>query len=226
MCRTAPTPAGASAPGCSRPRTRRSATEWWALRTVTVPSVRGTPMPRRTSRTALLLGCAMSLALPTVATTQASPAAAAVTWTVTGPSAGSPTSAQVTLDNGVPSFAVLRGGTTVLSPSPIGIETAAADLTKNLTFTQRADQTVTETYAMTTGKKRSRQTVYTQTTLSFTGTGGARLDIVVRVSDTGAAYRYVLPGSGTVTVRREASSWTVPTTAPAWLVPTQSEDQG
>ncbi|MBB5867965.1 hypothetical protein F4553_001344 [Allocatelliglobosispora scoriae] len=183
-------------------------------------------MHRETPRRALLLGCALALALPTGAVIAAGPAAAAVTWTVTGPSAGSPTSAQVTLDNGVPSFAVLRGGTTVLSPSPIGIETAATDLTKSLVFTQRADQTVTETYAMTTGKKRSRQTAYTQTTLSFTGTGGARLDIVVRVSDTGAAYRYVLPGSGTVTVRREASSWTVPTTAPAWLVPTQSEDQG
>ena len=66
---------------------------------------------------------------------------------------------------------------------------------------------------MTTGKRRNRPTAYNETTLSFTGTGGARLDVVVRASDTGAAYRYVLPGTGSVTVRRETSSWTVPTSA-------------
>ncbi|NED79562.1 alpha-glucosidase, partial [Streptomyces sp. SID11233] len=88
------------------------------------------------------------------------------------------------------------------------------------------DRTVTEAYTMTTGKKRSQRTDYTETTLSFTGTGGARLDVVVRVSGTGAAYRYVLPGSGNVTVQREASSWTVPSAANAWLVPAHREDQG
>ncbi|GAA3310895.1 glycoside hydrolase family 97 protein [Streptomyces cinereospinus] len=119
-----------------------------------------------------------------------------------------------------------RQGTPVLTPAPIGIETTAADLTQNLTFSGRADRTVTESYTMTTGKRRTQQTAYTQTTLSFTGTGGARLDVVVRVSSTGAAYRYILPGSGSVTVEREASSWTVPSTANAWLVPGHREDQG
>jgi hypothetical protein len=174
-----------------------------------------------------LLRCALALVLP-AAILYATPtsAAAATTWTITGPAPGSPISAQVTLDSGVLSFAVSSQGRTVLSPSPIGIETSAADLTKNLTFVQRRDQTVTESYTMTTGKQRNRQTTYTETTLSFTGAGGARLDVVVRASDTGAAYRYVLPGTGTVTVRREASSWTVPARTTAWLVPAQSEDQG
>jgi alpha-glucosidase len=174
-----------------------------------------------------LLRCALALALPAVilCATPTS-AAAATTWTITAPDANAPISAQVTLDSGALSFAVSSQGRTVLSPSPIGIETSAADLTKNLTFVQRRDQTVTESYAMTTGKQRNRQTTYTETTLSFTGAGGARLDVVVRASNTGAAYRYVLPGSGTVTVRREASSWTVPAPTTAWLVPAQSEDQG
>ncbi|WP_436761363.1 ricin-type beta-trefoil lectin domain protein [Streptosporangium sp. V21-05] len=168
---------------------------------------------------ALLLPAAIIVASP-------APAAAATTWTVSGPSANSPISAQVTLDNGALTFSVARSGRTVLSPSPIGIVTSAADLTRNLTFTQRRDQVVTESYTMPTGKRRNQQTVYNQTTLSFTGTGGARLDVVVRASNTGAAYRYVVPGSGSVTVRGEASSWTVPTSANAWLVPPHSEDQG
>ncbi|MEU6404302.1 ricin-type beta-trefoil lectin domain protein [Streptomyces sp. NPDC046985] len=153
-------------------------------------------------------------------------AAAATGWTVSGPSANSPTAAQVSLNGGSLTFAASSHGQTVLPPSPIGIRTSAADLTANLTFVQRADRTVTEAYAMTTGKQRDRRTAYTETTLSFTGSGGARLDVVVRASDTGVAYRYALPGSGSVTVTGEASSWTPPASANAWLQPPDGEDQG
>ncbi|MFC8455176.1 glycoside hydrolase family 97 catalytic domain-containing protein [Kitasatospora sp. NPDC057223] len=182
-------------------------------------------------RRTLLARCALAATLAATffsaaPTAHAAPAAAATTWTVTGPSAGSPTSAQLALTDGVLTFGVSNQGRAVLSPSPIGIETAAADLTKNLAFTQRQDRTVTEAYTMTTGKQLSRRTTYNESTLSFTGTGGARLDVVVRASDTGTAYRYVLPGSGSVTVRRETSSWSVPTSSAAWLVPPHSEDQG
>jgi hypothetical protein len=178
-------------------------------------------------RPAALLRGALAVLLPAaIICATPSSASAATTWTVTGPATGSPTSAQITLNDGTLSFAVASQGRTVLSPSAIGIETGTADLTRNLTFTGRADRTVTEAYQMTTGKQRNRSTVYNETTLSFTGTGGARLDVVVRASNSGAAYRYVLPGSGSVTVRREASSWTVPASSNAWLLPADREDQG
>ncbi|MEH1166931.1 glycoside hydrolase family 97 catalytic domain-containing protein [Micromonospora sp. CPCC 205539] len=175
-----------------------------------------------------VLRCALALVLSAaILSATPAPASAATTWTVNGPSGNSPIAAQVTLnDNGTLSFAVSHQGRAVLSPSAIGIETSTADLTRNLTFTGRADRTVTEAYTMPTGKQRSRSTAYTETTLSFTGAGGARLDVVVRASNSGAAYRYVLPGSGSVTVRREASSWTVPTSSNAWLLPAHREDQG
>ncbi|MFJ9054739.1 glycoside hydrolase family 97 catalytic domain-containing protein [Streptomyces sp. NPDC102409] len=183
-------------------------------------------------RTALLstyaLAAALAAAVLPAVPAHAAAAAPVTTWTVTGPTSGSPVSAQVSLDadGGELSFGVSRLGTTVLSPALIGIDTTAADLSKDLSFTGRQDRTVTESYTMTTGKKRTQQTAYTQTTLSFTGAGGARLDVVVRVSSTGAAYRYTLPGSGSVTVEREASSWAVPTSANAWVVPGHREDQG
>ncbi|MGX6606514.1 glycoside hydrolase family 97 catalytic domain-containing protein [Micromonosporaceae bacterium Da 78-11] len=176
----------------------------------------------------VLTRCALALVLPAaILTATPTPASAATTWTIAGPTAGTPIAARVTLnDNGTLSFTVANQGTTVLSPSAIGIVTSAADLTKSLTFTQRSDRQVTEAYTMTTGKQRSRSTTYNESTLSFTGTGGARLDVVVRASNTGAAYRYVLPGSGSVTVQREASSWTVPASSNAWLLPATREDQG
>ncbi|MFJ6901975.1 glycoside hydrolase family 97 catalytic domain-containing protein [Streptomyces hokutonensis] len=183
-------------------------------------------MPANLHRHVLQL-CLLALILPlAVLFVPPHSASAATAWTVTGPGTSSPTAAQVSLDNGTLTFAVSSQGQTVLSPSPIGIRTSAADLTKNLTFLQRTDRTVTQSYTMTTGKQSARQTTYREATLSFSGTGGARLDVVVRASDTGVAYRYSLPGSGSVTVVGEASSWTVPTSSNAWLVPPQNEDQG
>ncbi|MFI5688168.1 glycoside hydrolase family 97 N-terminal domain-containing protein [Streptomyces sp. NPDC051636] len=152
--------------------------------------------------------------------------AAATGWTVNGPSSTSPISAQVTLDSGSLRFGVQDRGASVLSPSSIGIVTSAGDFSGDLSFTGRSDRTVTESYTMTTGKRRDVQDTFNETTLSFTGTGRARMDLVVRVSDEGAAYRYVLPSSGMITVNRETSSWTVPSSASAWMQPYASDNQG
>ncbi len=93
-------------------------------------------MRERRHRSPVLLRGTLALLLPAAmlcATPQS--ASAATTWTVAGPSAGSPTSAQVTLDGSGLTFGVSSQGRAVLSPSAIGIRTSAADLTRNLTFT-------------------------------------------------------------------------------------------
>jgi alpha-glucosidase len=170
---------------------------------------------------------AVSAVVALVATALAVPAFAATsgTWAVNAPS-GSSTAAVVTLTNGRLTFAAQRAGTTVLSPAPIGISTNVGDFTSGLNFGSRSDAVVTQSYSMTTGKQRSRSATYNQATLSFTGTNGSAMNLVVRVGTDGVAYRYVLPGSGTITVNSEASSWAVPTGAPAWLNDYASDYQG
>ncbi|WP_285686594.1 glycoside hydrolase family 97 catalytic domain-containing protein [Actinoplanes sp. NBRC 103695] len=120
--------------------------------------------------------------------------------------------ARLTLDSGRLSF-----GVGPLAPAPIGIRTTAADLSSGLTFTKRTNRTVREKYTMTTGKQLKRDTTLRESAFDFTGAGGAKLQVVVRVSAEGAAYRYVLPDGGTVT--GEASSWSIPPDASAWLLP-------
>lgn len=143
-------------------------------------------------------------------------------WTVTRQT-GAPgrLSADVRLDgtDGTLSFAVRRDGATVLEPAPLGIVTDAADLTTGLRLRDRDTREVTERYTTTTGKERRRTARMTQTRFSFTGDGGARLDLDVRVSDDGVAYRYVLPDEDGVTVLREASAFQLPAASPAWLMP-------
>jgi alpha-glucosidase len=148
------------------------------------------------------------------------PASAATTWTINGPTGSAPISARLTLTgSGGLTFAVHRNSTAVLAPAPIGIQTSTANLTTGLRFVGRADRTLTQQYTMTAGKKRERTSVASESTFSFAGTGSARVDVQVRVSAEGAAYRYLLPGTGNVTVLRESSSWSVPTNAPAWVLP-------
>ncbi|HEU4424591.1 MAG TPA: glycoside hydrolase family 97 catalytic domain-containing protein [Pilimelia sp.] len=169
-------------------------------------------------RLPLLILTVLAVVVP-AAPAGAGPAVAA-TWTVDAPSGAARLRAEIVLDPvGSLTFGVTTGGRTVLAPSPIGIETTTADLTTGLRFLGRTNRVVDERYTMTTGKRRERATRLNETTLSFVGAGDARMDLVVRVSDEGAAYRYVLPGSGGATVSREASSYSLPTGAPAWLLP-------
>ena len=133
---------------------------------------------------------------------------------VAGPSA---VTAEVALTNGALTLGVSRAGRSVLAPAPVGVRTTAADLTKGLRQVGRTDRVVSDAYTMTTGKRLQRATTMTESTLTFEGTTGARFDLVVRTAPDGVAYRYVLPGP--VTVTGEASSFSLPATAPAWLLP-------
>ncbi|WIY00318.1 glycoside hydrolase family 97 catalytic domain-containing protein [Amycolatopsis mongoliensis] len=157
---------------------------------------------------ALVVACAATLVA-------AMPADAADRWTVS--LTGAVTAAVARTGEGGLTFAVSRGTATVLAPAPLGLRTKTADLTRDLRFLRRTDRIVDERYAMTTGKRLQRHARAAETTLSFTGAGETRLDVVVRAAAGGVAYRYVLPDGGTIT--GEASSFTLPAAAPAWLLP-------
>jgi alpha-glucosidase len=153
-------------------------------------------------------------------------ATAATSWTLTGPTASSPTATVTLDDSGALALVVRKGTTTVINSSPLGIRTNAGDLSKGLTFVSRTDKVVPVSYTMVTGKQRTRSTTFNETTLSLNGSGGAKLNLVVRVSADGVSYRYVLPATGTVNVTGEASSWNIPANSPAWLADFTLDDQG
>lgn len=145
------------------------------------------------------------------------PADAADRWTVS--LTGAVTAAVARTGDGGLTFSATRGATAVLAPAPLGVRTKTADLTRDLRFLRRTDRIVDERYTMTTGKQLRRHARAAETTLSFTGAGETRLDVVVRAAADGVAYRYVLPGAGPVTITGEASAFTLPAAAPAWLLP-------
>ncbi|MGA6162135.1 glycoside hydrolase family 97 catalytic domain-containing protein [Amycolatopsis magusensis] len=164
------------------------------------------------SSAALLLSLAIALSLTAV------PASAATGWTVTGPSSRSPLTAQLTLEAGQLKLSAARAGRTVLAPAPVGLRTERADLSKDLKVLGQRQRILAERYTMTTGKRKERAVRARETRFQL-GAGDARFELVLRVSDDGVAYRYVLPDEGGTVVTGEASAYRLDPAATAWLLP-------
>ncbi|WP_211293677.1 glycoside hydrolase family 97 catalytic domain-containing protein [Lentzea kentuckyensis] len=123
--------------------------------------------------------------------------------------------AVVGTSGGAVTLAVTSGGRTVVQPSPVGITTERADLSSGLSFAGKSRRAIFERYRTTSGKKRDRTVRATETTYRFTS-GANRLNLVVRESPDGVAYRYELP-QDTGAVTGETSAFVLPADSPAWL---------
>ncbi|GHJ37805.1 glycoside hydrolase family 97 protein [Streptomyces sp. TS71-3] len=154
---------------------------------------------------------------PARASAPAQPPGQGAGWTVNGPGPADPV-ARLRLDpaEGTLSLDVTDHGRTVIEPSAVGIVTERADLSKGLRYQGRSDRVVSEHYRAVAGKQSSRQVLMRESRFRFAGAGGARVDLLVRASHDGVAYRYVLP-SGSGDVLGETSAFTLPAGAEAWL---------
>ena len=143
--------------------------------------------------------------------------AATTSWRVSGPR-GADLDGVLRLDDaGEVALDVVAGGDTVLSATRLGLRGSDGDLTTGLTFLERRDRTVADSYTMTTGKSVRRSYVHAESVFTFADADGARLGIAVRVSRDGVAYRYLLDGSGEHRVDDESGAWEPASDGPAWM---------
>ncbi len=170
-------------------------------------------LPQRIRTLALVLCGALAAMLLTATNAQAK----SPTWTVQiqhGPTA----TVSLAAGTGTLTLAVERGGKTVIEASPVGIHTERADLSSGLTYLGRSDRTVLDHYRTAAGKDRSRLVHMREARFRFRTAEGARLELTVRASRDGIAYRYTLPDTAaTGNVVGEASAFTLPAGADAWL---------
>ncbi|MDQ0596764.1 alpha-glucosidase [Streptomyces canus] len=182
-------------------------------------------VPIRTAAAALCAGLVATL----LTTVPARAGQREHTWTVSGPgrTATHAPHARISLDDttGTVSLSVTRDRRTVIEPSPVGIVTEQADLSKDLSFLHRKDRLVDERYRTKSGKRLERRALMNETRLSFATPTGARLDLVVRASADGVAYRYVLP-AGLGDVLAETSAFRLPQDATAWLSTYRVDNEG
>jgi len=121
-------------------------------------------------------------------------------------------------EKGELTLALRRGGTEIVAPSRLGLLTAHADLRQGLVHTGTSTRRIDDTYRTVIGKRREHRYHAEEWTLSFTK-DGHRLDLQVRISRQGVAYRYVVPWTGPVTVCQEVSEYVLPPGARAVLLP-------
>ncbi|MET9760429.1 glycoside hydrolase family 97 catalytic domain-containing protein [Streptomyces sp. NPDC006372] len=147
------------------------------------------------------------------------------TWAVSA--AAHALRARISLDDstGALNLSVTRDGRTVIEPSPVGIVTEQADFSRGLRFLRRTSRTVEERYRTTSGKRLDRRVRMNETRLSFADPAGARLDLLVRASADGIAYRYVLPAAHG-DVLGETSAFHLPPDARAWLGTYRADNEG
>ncbi|MBU4460542.1 MAG: glycoside hydrolase family 97 protein [Verrucomicrobia bacterium] len=144
-------------------------------------------------------------------------AAAADAWTVTSPDGA--LEVRVAADP-APTLTVLRGGRTVIEPSPFGLTLLKVGTRPGAlkpAGVRRA--TIDETYRMPTGKRSVCRNHAHEMTVDFGGGGEPAFSLIVRAYNEGAAYRYVLRGEGTDEVVSEASAFRLPPASSAWFAP-------
>ncbi|WP_439959864.1 glycoside hydrolase family 97 catalytic domain-containing protein [Streptomyces griseorubiginosus] len=184
------------------------------------------PLRLRTTVTALCAGLAAALCLTVPARAEQDTAPRAHVWSLSAAAHDAP-HARVSLDDstGALSLSVSREGRTVIEPSPVGILTEQADFSQGLHFLRRTDRLVDEHYRTRSGKRLDRRVRMNETRLSFATPAGARIDLVVRASADGIAYRYVLP-AGHGDVLGETSAFNLPPDASAWLGTYRVDNEG
>ncbi|EPX63317.1 hypothetical protein D187_005723 [Cystobacter fuscus DSM 2262] len=140
------------------------------------------------------------------------PADAWAQWIVSSPNGSISISVSLNPSTGALSYSVTQGGAVMLESSALGISTSVGDFSNGLSFVSRASTVINESYSLPGRKKASYVNHANEAVLRFSK-GGQELHLVVRAYDDGIAYRYRVPGSGSLTIHGESSSFNLLDTA-------------
>jgi alpha-glucosidase len=112
----------------------------------------------------------------------------------------------------------------VLPWSPLGIVRADEGFVDGLLYRGQTEAAaIDQTYTLAHGKRRVCRSLAREQVFSFENSGGARLEVVVRVADDGLAFRYRFPESSDEarTVTGELTGFRLPAEGRAWMTPYQ-----
>jgi len=117
-------------------------------------------------------------------------------------------------------YTIARDGKPVILPSRLGLQLEGADLSSKLTLAATsAIQPVSDRYELATGKKRRIDYQANQQIVTVRNAKGQAMDIALRVSNDGVAFRYLVRGAGPHRLVAEATSFRFDASAKAWLQP-------
>jgi alpha-glucosidase len=118
------------------------------------------------------------------------------------------------------SYSIQYGSTTVLNPSKLGVVREDDDFSQNLATTSfTAASKISDNYTMLQGKRRQCKYEANEASLHLKSAKGNPMDVIFRVSNDGAAFRYYFPqpSKELKKIKYETSSFHFPTTATAFI---------
>ncbi|MDR1683201.1 MAG: glycoside hydrolase family 97 N-terminal domain-containing protein [Candidatus Symbiothrix sp.] len=106
-------------------------------------------------------------------------------------------------------YTVGRNSKQIIGKSCLGINTSIGDFSSGLTFESVSTNAVDETYTLPSGKRKTYINRYNEA-VAFFKKSDKIIQVIFRVYNDGVAFRYVLSGSGNVSVYSEASECNIP----------------
>lgn len=138
------------------------------------------------------------------------------TWTIVSPDKN----IKFTIENrqGTLSYYVLLQNDTVVRRSALGIVTDDDDFSSGLTYQSETPKKIDEVYTMIIGKRKSNRNEANELALTFMNNAKNKIQFAFRAYNDGVAFRYqFINVKKPVTVTKELSSFTIPTSGEAWL---------
>ena len=110
----------------------------------------------------------------------------------------------------------------VIANSPLGIRRNDETFFQNLKFTGRLSEiTHSESFALSVGKQKNINTEVNELTLTFKNENGSEIELITRVSDDGAAFRYRFPetNDNIFSVEEEFTGFYIAGRGKTWMAP-------
>lgn len=125
-------------------------------------------------------------------------------------------------------YGIQKAGVPVIQPSALGLMMQGHDFTKGLKLLMVSKPArVTDAYQTKNAKRSSILYQANQLVLSFANEKGERMDVIFRLSNEGAAFRYSFPWiKDNEVIIKEYSSFTFDKAARAWLQPMSEAKTG
>jgi len=111
----------------------------------------------------------------------------------------------ISLTSGKLSYITKSNSDTIISKSALGINTTKADFTSGLTYVSSTLKSINETYQLPSGKSSSYVNNCNELDLKLKK-GTIEYHVIFRAYNDGIAYKYYIPGTGTITVNNETST--------------------
>lgn len=124
-------------------------------------------------------------------------------------------------------YKIMYKDSLVMNSSRLGVVMNGYDYGRNVEFKEVARRSIDESYELAAGKQLSTRNRCEEMTLTFTNGETRPFQVIVRVFDDGAAFRYGFPvqADSLFTIENELTEFAVPAEGKAWIHPYDWNDR-